>query len=123
MNSCVTASEAPALHTIDTAAAVLCKWFSQYDERGRDPTLHARTYDLKSAYRQAGLHSEGRSRGHIAVSWPERPSSCFFQSLVLPFGSTRVLHTFLRLSRAVWWLGAKLLALMWTNFYDVYIIF
>ena len=123
VNSCVTSSEAPSLHTIDTAAAVLCHWFSSRSKVARGTSLLARTFDLKSAYRQIGLHREGREQGYIAVYCPAKCTSCFFQSLVLPFGSTRSVHSFLRLARAIWWIGVKLLSIIWTNFYDDFIVF
>ena len=123
VNSCVTSSEAPALHTIDTAAAVLCHWFSSRSSNEKLTDLSVRTFDLKSAYRQIGLHREGREHGYVAVFCPQQKTSCFFQSLVLPFGATRSVHAFLRLARAVWWLGARLLSIIWTNFYDDFIVF
>ena len=123
VNNCVTCSEAPALHTIDTAAAVLCHWFSSRSLNGKPTELFVRTFDLKSAYRQIGLHREGREHGYVAVYCPEQKISKFFQFLVLPFGATRSVHAFLRLARAVWWLGAKLLSIIWANFYDDYIVF
>ena len=123
VNSCVTCSEAPALHTVDTAAAVLCHWFSTRNSASKPTELEVRTFDLKSAYRQIGLHREGREHGYVAVYCPQEQTSVFFQSLVLPFGATRSVHAFLRLSRAVWWLGVKLLSIVWTNFYDDFIVF
>jgi hypothetical protein len=43
------------------------------------------------------------------------------RSCVLPFGAVRSVHSFLRLSRAIWWLGTVGCKLMWTSFYDDFI--
>ncbi len=56
VNVCVTTSEAPALRTLDTAAAILCRLFSSRMQLSKSTTLSARTFDLKSACRQIGLH-------------------------------------------------------------------
>ena len=122
VNSCVTSSEMPALHTIDAAAAVLSQWFGLRSHVAKETALSVRTFDLKSAYRQIGLHREGRATAYVAVYNPKRKTSCFFQALVLPFGSTRSVHAFLRLAKSVWWLGVKLLSIVWTNFYDDFIV-
>eukprot|EP00434_Breviolum_minutum_P030988 symbB.v1.2.027406.t1/scaffold2802.1/size122644/2 len=123
VNACVTSAEAPALHTVDTAGALLCKWLSKRSECRLSPELLARTFDLKSAYRQIALSREGRDYSYFAVFNPTTGETCFFQSLVLPFGATRSVHSFLRLARSIWWIGAYLFRLLWTSFYDDYILF
>ena len=67
VNSCVTTSEMRALHTIDAAAAVLSSWFNVKSQGSQDTELLVRTFDLKSAYRQVGLHREGREAAYVAV--------------------------------------------------------
>eukprot|EP00435_Cladocopium_sp_Y103_P058991 s976_g21.t1 len=47
----------------------------------------------------------------------------FFRSLVLPFGAVRSVHSFLRLARALWWIGVKGCRVVWTSFYDDFIAF
>lgn len=116
INGCVTTSEMPALHTIDAAAAVLRQWFDARSESNQDTALSVRTFDLKSAYRQIALHSEGRETAYVAVYCPETQTSAFFQAMV------RV-HSFLRLARSVRWLGVKLFSIVWTSFYDDFIVF
>lgn len=123
VNSCVTTSEMPALHTIDAAAAVLSNWFNVKSQCNQDTDLLVRTFDLKSAYRQIGLHHQGREAAYVAVYCPVKKTSFFFQALVLPFGATRSVHSFLRLARSIWWLGVQLLSIIWTSFYDDYIVF
>ena len=114
VNSCV---------TIDAAAAVLSNWFNVKSQCNQDTDLLVRTFDLKSAYRQIGLHHEGREAAYVAVYCPVKKTSFFFQALVLPFGATRSVHSFLRLARSIWWLGVTLLSIIWTSFYDDYIVF
>lgn len=123
VNSCVTSAEAPVLHTVDTAGALLCKWLSKRSECRLSPELVARTFDLKSAYRQIALSREGRDYSYFAVFNPTTGETCFFQSLVLPFGATRSVHSFLRLARSIWWIGVYLFRLLWASFYDDYILF
>ena len=83
----------------------------------------ARTFDLSSAYRQVGLSSEGRRVGYVPVYNPEGQRWEIFQAQVLPFGAVKSVHSFLRLARAVWWLGVVGCRLMWSSFYDDYIVF
>lgn len=92
VNSCV---------TIDAAAAVLSNWFNVKSQCNQDTDLLVRTFDLKSAYRQIGLHHEGREAAHVAVYCPVKKTCFFFQALVLPFGATRSVHPFLCLARSI----------------------
>lgn len=79
--------------------------------------------DLASAYRQVGLSKNGRQFANLRVFNPETRRACFLKSLVLPFGAVGSVHSFLRLARAVWWLGVTGCFLVWTSFYDDYISF
>ena len=45
-----------------------------------------------------------------------------FQTQVLPFGAVRSVHSFLRLARAIWWLGTVACPLVCSSFYDDYIV-
>ena len=123
VNQTVMVSEAPVLHTVDVACAALSYWFTLCTELHLDPALVARTFDLSSAYRQVGLSNEGRKFGYIRVYNPELRCWSFFQTQVLPFGAVKSVHSFLRLARAVWWIGVVGCLLMWSSFYDDYIVF
>ena len=46
-----------------------------------------------------------------------------FQAQVLPFGAIKSVHAFLRLARAIWWLGVVGCGLFWSSFFDDYIVF
>ena len=121
VNKCVTSVESPVLHTTDVACALLALWFSMCGERGCDPCLVARTFDLTSAYRQVALSSDGRRFARVFD--PHHKCHRYFRSRVLPFGAVRSVHAFLRLSRAIWWIGATGCGLLWTSFYDDFISF
>ena len=83
----------------------------------------ARTFDLTSAYRQVALSSEGKQFSCIRVFDPSTGSMQLFRSLVFPFGAIRSVHAFLRLARAIWWIGVVGCRILWTSFYDDYIAF
>lgn len=119
VNSCVGTEESPTLHTIDVACAMLTAWFAERGNAGKESTLDARTFDLTSAYRQIGLSKQGRAFGHLRVYCPTSKRYKIFRSTVLPFGSIRSVHTFLRCARAIWWLGV----VGCTSFYDDFICF
>jgi len=102
VNDTVNLYEAPVLHTVDVACAVLTYWFSSAKETSTDPTLLAHTFDLSSAYRQVGLNEQRREVSYIRVYNPEKGCMMVFQALVLPFGAKKSVHSFLRLARAIW---------------------
>ena len=70
-----------------------------------------------------GLSSSGRDHACIRVFDPTSGKVKFFRSNVLPFGSIRSVHSFLRLSRAIWWIGVVGYRLVWTSFYDDFIAY
>lgn len=121
VNSTVTSVESPVLHTIDVACAVFAFWFLLCREDCVDPELLVRTFDLTSAYRQVGLSRAGREFACIRVFDPKDKCMKYFRCSVLPFGAVRSVHTFLRLARAIWWIGTVGCKLMWTSFYDGFI--
>ena len=123
VNKCVTSVESPVLHTIDIACAALTFWFGESYMHGADSTLVVRTYDLASAYRQVALSQSGREFACIRVFDPEAKRMRIFRCLVLPFGAIRSVHSFLRLARAIWWIGVRGCKLLWTSFYDDYIAY
>ena len=103
------------------ACALFAVWLEKCKSENRQPSLAVRTFDLKSAYRQVGLSSSGRSYAYIRVYNPESKTTALFQSTVLPFGAVRSVHSFLRLARSLWWVGVVGGSLLWTSFYDDFI--
>eukprot|EP00435_Cladocopium_sp_Y103_P046836 s740_g13.t1 len=106
VNSCVATVEAPVLHTVDTAAATLMLWFDECNANNFDPKLEVRTFDLTSSYRQVALSPSGKRFAFTQVFDLVRKRVQYCQCCVLPFGVVRSVHSFLRLARAIWWLGA-----------------
>ena len=81
-----------------------------------------KTFDLESAYRQVGLSAKGRKVAYTRVWNPDTGSWAFFQAQVSPFGAVRSVHSFLKLARAIWWLGTTACWLVWSSFFDDYIV-
>ena len=122
VNQAVETCEAPSLHTIDVAAAMISVWFNKCYATARDPTLQGKTFDLNSAYKQVPLSAAGREQAHICVFDPTDKKPKLLQCQVLPFGGVRSVHGFLRLARGLWWIGVVLGNLLWTSFYDDFIL-
>ena len=123
VNEAVSVSESPTLHTMDIASAAVACWFGDCGKSGVSSSLEVRTFDLASAYRQVALNEEGRKVAYIRVFNPNTRSWSFFQAQVLPFGAIKSVHSFLRLARALWWLGTVACLLVWSSFFDDYILF
>ena len=122
VNSCVNVFESPSLHTIDVVAAILAYWNGETNKVGDSAGLRIRTFDLSSAYRQLALSSKGRGSAYIAVYDPYKCHTAYFACRAVPFGAIRSVHSFLRLARAIWWLGVACCDLMWTSYIDDFIV-
>ena len=122
VNDCVTVHESPVLHTVDIGAAVTAAYFQRAKQCSVQPKLQVRTFDLASAYRQIAVNPTSRRFGFIHVYDPTTGEWAFFQTLVLPFGAVRSVHSFLRLARAIWHIGCVGLDLLWTSFYDDFVV-
>ena len=118
-----TVFESPVLHTVDVACAAILRWFSCSKGAGMNPKLLARTFDLSSAYRQVGLNETGRRVAFIRVFDPTDGQCKTFQAQVLPFGAIKSAHSFLKLARAIWWLGVVGCCLFWPSCFDDCIVF
>ena len=89
---------------------------------GGSCSLVGRTFDLRKAYRQLGVHQD-----HLKYSWggvwnPELKRVEVFQMRSLPFGATASVAAFLRASRALRTLGTRMGLLVWTSFFDDFIV-
>ena len=124
VNSTCQVSESPLLHTIDVSAALLEKWMKiSNNEHGEIPQVLARSFDLKSAYRQIFVKESERDFGHIAVFCPEDGEAKVFRTVALPFGSIQSVYAFLRLSSAIWHIGVCHLDVAWTSFFDDFLVY
>ena len=78
-----------------------------------------RTWDLADAYKQIPLSDHAFDNdGFLAVYNPTEKKAEIFQQKVLPFGSVASVTAFLRVAHGIWKVGARLLRLMWTSYFD-----
>ena len=80
-----------------------------------------RVFDLKSAYRQCYIHEDSLKHSFIGVYDPSDGVVKAFRMLALPFGKIKSLHSFLRISYSIWFIGASLFKIPWTNFFDDFV--
>ena len=122
INDAVTVHESPVLHTVDIAAAMVGVYFKACKQSGKATSLVTRTYDLSSAYKQVAIHPDSRRYGLLYVYNPTAEDWEYFETQVLPFGAVRSVHCFLRLARAVWFVGTVGLRIPWTSFFDDFVV-
>ena len=110
------------LHMVDTFAAVVREFFRRCGEEDRASTLMAKTYDLKSAYRQVPIAEEHLRFSFFCIFNHELGRAEVYQLTTLPFGATHSVYSFLRLARMLYTICTRSLYLLTTNFYDDYIL-
>ena len=117
LNNTIGLRECFDLHTIDKLAAMAVQALGDASEEGLADWV-GRTFDLRSAYKQYGIHPSDRRRLRIGVNQPgfKRPVLLGVNSL--PFGATGSVSAFLRVAMAVWRVGSVLLKLVWSSFFD-----
>eukprot|EP00435_Cladocopium_sp_Y103_P018570 s3790_g4.t1 len=119
INSTVQTPEAPKPHSTDVVAALSLALLQFAGSR----SLLGKTFDLKSAYRQLGIHPSSLSFSYIVCFDPVARRPAIFQMLAVPFGGSRSVYSFLRIVRVIWWMACRCLSVMWTNFYDDFVTF
>ena len=117
INSTVQTAEAPKPQSTDVVASLTLALL--LGSAGR--SVLGKTFDLKSAYRQLGIHPNSLSCSYIVCFDPHSRGPAIFQMLAVPFGGSRSVYSFLRVVRVVWWIACKCLAIMWTSFYDDFV--
>jgi hypothetical protein len=110
------------LHVIDTFCAVVRSFFLGCGTAGKDSSLLAKTYDLKSAYRQVPVNPAHYKYAFISVYNCEKGVAEVYMMKTMPFGATHSVYNFLRLARALHAIAAKGLLLLTTNFYDDFVL-
>ena len=117
LNNTIGLRERFELHTIDKLAAMAVHALSDASKEGLADWV-GRTFDLRSAYKQYGIHPSDRQRLRIGVNQPgcERPTLLGVNAL--PFGATGSVSAFLRVAMALWRVGLVLLKLVWSSFFD-----
>ena len=119
VNSTVQVETAPKLHTLDVVGALCLELLKSR----RPEPWSGKTFDLSSAYRQLGVHPDSKWASYIALFDPSTRKPLVFAMKALPFGASRSVFGFLRVAHSLWWLGAVVLRLPWSNFFDDFVIF
>ena len=117
LNHSVGLAEKFQLHSIDQLASIVPHSFSM-TSGPRHPKVVVRTSDLRAAYKQFTLSAADREILRIGVCQPGRTEPSIFGLNALPFGAMGSVAGFLRISHALWFIGAAALGLCWTAFYD-----
>ena len=99
------------LHTIDKLVAILSSALERSSASGLKGWV-GRNYDLKSAYKQCGIHPVDRDFVRLAVNKPGESSPQLLGLNALPFSA------FLRISYAVWKVGVVLAKILWSAYFD-----
>ena len=110
------------LHIIDTFCALVRSFFLGCGAIGKDCSLVAKTYDLKSAYRQVPVHPAHYKYAFVSVYNCERDCAEVYMMKTMPFGATHSVYNFLRLAKALHAIAATGLLLLTTNFYDDFVL-
>ena len=85
------------------------------------PKIKGRTFDLKSAYQQYGVDAWHSNFLQICARDPAGGHG-LFNVHALPFGATGSVTGFLRISNALAFIGTHALDLIWTAFFDDFIV-
>lgn len=112
VNQTVQTAESPKPHSVDFIAAMLLEVLKV----NKGVQLFGRSFDLKSAYKQLAIAEASLS--FVAVYNPKLGKAELFQLLAAPFGATRSVYSFLRVSNAIWYIGVKALNIIWSCFFD-----
>eukprot|EP00435_Cladocopium_sp_Y103_P040568 s1901_g11.t1 len=110
------------LHMIDTFCAMVKSYFMASGLAGKECDLLAKTYDLKSAYRQVPIKPSHYKFAYFSVYNHEIGETQLYRLKTMPFGATHSVYCFLRLARMLYCLITKGLYLLSTNFYDDFIL-
>jgi hypothetical protein len=80
------------LHVIDTFVAAAKAYFEQMHACGKDTSLQAKTYDLKSAYRQIPIRDDHLKYGYFCIFNCEKGAVEIYRSRTLPFGAAHSIY-------------------------------
>ena len=110
------------LHMIDTLAALTNQYFRHCAERQLDSSSVAKTYDLKSAYRQIAIRESHLKYAYFSIFNHETEHAEVYQMQTLPFGATHSVYCFLRFAKMLHFIAARGQFVMNTNFYDDFVL-
>ena len=120
-DSCATFSKLD-LHAIDTFIAVVRRYFEDMGQADKCAELMAKTFDLKSAYRQIPVREDHLKYGYFCIYNYKLDRVEVYRSKTLPFGATQSVFSFLRLARMLHSIASRCLGIMTTNFYDDFLV-
>ena len=115
-------NETIAPHGIDVVISSFGLRIRLERKMGRQPSMVARTIDLRKAYKQLPLSEAALRDSYLCVYNPESGEPEAYQSRVLPFGAKPAVQGFCRVSHAIWRLGVRLLSLQWSVFFDDFVL-
>eukprot|EP00435_Cladocopium_sp_Y103_P033072 s2564_g8.t1 len=110
------------LHMIDTFCALVKYYFRSCSASNKSCNLLAKTYDLKSAYRQVPIRPSHYKFAYFSVYNHKLGKAQIYRLKTMPFGATHSVYCFLRLARMLYALVSRGLYLLSTNFYDDFIL-
>ena len=119
INSAVGLGEKLRIDGIDEAVGMVKAWMM---ESGPGLVLKGKMYDLRKAYRQIAIRPDARHAAWIGVWSPSDGRPKVFSMSSMPFGATASVGAFLWLSVAIKTLGIMLFNLVWTSYYDDFIV-
>ena len=111
------AREKLKVQSIDEMAAYLAWCLTNLPNTSMNKVL-GKTYDLKNAYKQYGIHPQDREVLRLAVWDPNEQKVKLLGANALPFGAVGSVGAFLRVSTAIWFIGMRGFRLCWTSFFD-----
>ena len=109
------------LHVIDTFVAAAKSYFEEMDACGKDVSLQAKAYDLKTAYRQIPIRNDHLNMDTSASSTVRKVLWRFIAQGHCLFGATHSVYNFLCLARMIHCISSRGAKLITTNFYDDFI--
>ena len=118
VNHCTGLPEKLRVQAVDEAAAMVKHWAKT---KGKGTDLVGKTYDLRKAYRQLAVREDHLDFAWIAVC-DSSGTPNFFRLNSMPFGATASVAAFLRVAEAIKQIGLACLGLVWTSFFDDFIV-
>ena len=94
VNQTVQCAESPKPQSVDFVAALLLSLL----KHGKGSSIKGRSFDLKSAYKQLAIDRGSLRFAYVAVFNPNTRKAEVYQLLAAPFGATRSVDYFLRIS-------------------------
>ena len=110
--------ESPKPHTLDVLAGLISSTMESCDS---SCNWVARSFDLKSAYRQCAVCPESAPFSYIVVGNPLTKTLKAFRMKALPFGSVKSVHSFLRVVASVWAILTNIFCVLSTNYFDDFV--